>query len=108
MPSRLGPIEIRCEALPYPVVRACERLGFRSPLDVPWFHRPHYLETPNPALAAPAAGWMPWFGKGRRPCRCGLPLPVLEKYTFIFPPDLEMYYLLGQCPKCRSIFWEAA
>lgn len=36
MISRLGTPEIFCDAPPYAVVRACETLGFQSPLDVRW------------------------------------------------------------------------
>jgi hypothetical protein len=31
-----GPTEVDCDAPPYAIVRACARLGFRSPPDVRW------------------------------------------------------------------------
>jgi hypothetical protein len=42
--SRLGPINIDCDAPAYGVVEACEKLGFQSPLDVRWCGMSHVHE----------------------------------------------------------------
>ena len=34
--SRLGPLEVMCDAPSYKVVQACRRVGVRSPEDVRW------------------------------------------------------------------------
>ena len=36
MSSKLGPIEILCEAPPYPIVQACHMIGIKRPEDVRW------------------------------------------------------------------------
>jgi len=43
-----------------------------------------------------------------RNCSCGRGLPALERYTFTFRNGSEASYLLGQCSRCRTIFWEEA
>ena len=45
MPSRLGPIDIDCDAPNYPIVKACERLGMYCPEDVRWCRMSHYLSA---------------------------------------------------------------
>jgi len=82
--SQFGQLEIWCDAPPYGVVRACKGCGFHSPLV---------------------------FGRGRQKeptCTCGHPLPDLKKYGFSFLSDKVGDYLLGQCRRCRTIFWDAA
>jgi hypothetical protein len=88
MSEELGPIDIVCDAPPYPVVRACQRLGFRDPQDVRWCRANHF--------AAP------------RSCACGQTLPPLESYTFTFVTGNQASYLLAQCRRCQSIYWEKA
>ena len=34
MSSRLGPLQIECDAPPYMIVSACRKIGFESPEDV--------------------------------------------------------------------------
>jgi hypothetical protein len=111
------PIDLPCEAPPYTVVRACEQLGFRTPLDVRWSRvdrRPHVHH-----------GGRPWDTFWRRPwellwgqspaaefepsapsCDCGQPLPPLEKYCFTFITGRQADYLMCQCRRCRAIFWQ--
>ncbi len=110
MSTRLGPIEIHCDAPPYSIVRACEMLGFLSPLDVPWYHRGRFLRCR--ARQTESFGVLLWkllFGckdPGQKRCVCGQLFPVLEEYTFTFQTMWETDYLLGQCPCCLTIFWE--
>jgi hypothetical protein len=110
MSGRLGPMEIGCDAPPYPVVRACEGLGFQSPLDVRWCR----LSRARNGRLEPGGGlglhlWEWLFGTGlprEATCACGQPLPALDKYTFTFASDKVADYRLGQCRRCRAMFWE--
>jgi hypothetical protein len=110
MSSQLGPLEIRCDAPRYPIVRACELIGLRSPLDVPWYHRGRYLShRDHDSGASGLLGWVQLLYRGRRPgqtCLCGKALPVLREYAFESASGVETNYLLGQCPRCRAIFWQ--
>jgi hypothetical protein len=110
MGNQLGSIDIDCDAPCYAVVQAGERLGFQSPLDVRWCRLNHYLEGRRES----GGGFHPWrwlFGGGlfrKTTCSCGKPVPVLEPYTFTFASKEECFYLLGQCCRCRTMFWEEA
>jgi len=109
MPNQLGPIEICCDAPSYPVVHACETLGFQTPLDVGWVR-----VSPLPLSGEPTedAGRSPWkwlFGNRQQQdncCHCGERLPTLERYTFQFLAGNSAHYLLGQCRRCGTIFWK--
>jgi hypothetical protein len=91
MAGRLGPIQIDCDAPPYAVVQACERLGFESPSDVRWCRMSHLLNgrvQPGGALALPF--WKRLFRRHRpeeRACACGRPLPALAKYSLRRRPE---------------------
>ncbi len=89
MSSELGPIDIHCDAPPYPVVRACQRVGLRSPQDVRWCRVNRF--------AAP---------EGRAGCRCRQARPRLESYTFTFVTGKQAAYFLAQCEACGTIFWD--
>jgi len=105
MSSQLGPIEICCDAPSYLIVQACERLRFRSPLDVPWWRLSHYLNENSSRFGV----WNLLFAKTRaekKTCHCGAPLPILEDYAFTFACGKVANYGLAQCPRCRTIFWE--
>ncbi len=110
MSTSFGPIDIDCDALPYPIVEACNRLGFRSAPDVRWCHMSHFQNTQD--LGANVIGGFAWllpFHKSRsrnKSCTCGNPLPTLEQFRFMFPSGKQDDYLLGQCYRCNTIFWE--
>jgi hypothetical protein len=101
--SRLGKLEVRCDAPAYSVVEACENLGFQSPLDVRWLRLGRFLKE---------QGQTPWqwiFGRSQDKeitCPCGQPMPKFDHYTFTFITNKMIDYLLGQCPRCRTMFWE--
>jgi hypothetical protein len=69
-------------------------------------------------LLQAAAGWTGMFNPrswmkllSRAPtdektCSCGEKLPPLECVTFTFSTGREEAYLLGQCPRCGTVFWE--
>jgi len=101
MSSELGPIDILCDAPPYSVVRACGRLGFVNPQDVRWCRV-------NRLAGQASTGFLAWIsGTGKVTCTCGRQMPRLESYTFTFVTGRQAYYYLGQCERCRSIFWDA-
>jgi hypothetical protein len=41
-----------------------------------------------------------------RVCSCGRDLPELENYAFTFQNGEQIEYEIGQCPRCRTIYWE--
>jgi hypothetical protein len=53
--------------------------------------------------------WKLFFGRGdpqEQTCTCGEPLPALEKYAFTLNSGRVLDYLLGQCARCRTVYWE--
>jgi hypothetical protein len=38
-------------------------------------------------------------------CFCHEKLPKLSKYRFTYSAGDEVTYSVGQCPKCRTVFW---
>jgi hypothetical protein len=110
MDPRSSTSEWECDSLPYPLVRACRKIGLRDPEDVRWCRLSH-VQNPRPR-------WRDLFRLGtwkvllglREPgpmhCCCGLPLPLLERYTFTLKSGRQEYFLLGQCETCRAIYWE--
>jgi len=60
----MEPIDIECDAPSYAFVEACEKVGFRSPLDVRWCRMSHFLGSQR----EPDGGFHPlrWlFGGGQ-------------------------------------------
>ncbi len=111
MSGRLETIEIRCDAPPYAIVHVCERVGFRTPLDVRWCRMSEFLKRDDGPWARLARAWKRFLGiKQRKPgtCTCGEPLPQLERYQFWTFAGKEAEYRLGQCRRCRTMFWEEA
>jgi hypothetical protein len=107
--SRLGPLEVSCDAPAYSVVRACQGLGFVTPEDVRWCRLSHVFEgkaVPEGATALQVWGWLFRNQAKEKPCVCGHPLPILETYTFTFASLKTANYLLGQCRHCHTIYWE--
>ncbi len=110
MAERLGPLEIDCDAPPYPIVRASRQVGLGSPEDVRWCRISHYPLGKDGwgdfwrhlALGTPRAGGP----TGGALCLCGQSLPVLERITFLLASGKGVTYLMGQCPRCHMIFWE--
>lgn len=110
MSARLGPVEIECDAPPYAVVQACGCLGFRRPLDVRWRHA-RELTTCRPPGARGLGRrlWSALLGRGRGPaCGCGQALGPLGRFEFTLRWGTEVEYLLGQCPRCATMFWKEA
>jgi hypothetical protein len=104
-----GPLEIDCDAPPYSIVRACTRIGIRTPEDVRWCRLGGLQEV--------AGSWRelirhPWklFGGAKsapgKACFCGHTVPRMDEFTFTMISGTERSYLLGQCDQCRTVFWE--
>jgi len=107
-----GTLEIECDATAYSIVRACRKLGFHAPEDVRWCQVGEASSMPRQR-----ASWLSfrhlksWFGKSepRSPaCVCGAKQPELESYSFTLVSGRETRLLLGQCRRCRTIFWKDA
>lgn len=105
------PVDLDCDSPPYPIVRACSRLGFRSPEDVRWCRLCPIVPPParQPSMFS-LQGLKSIFAKPEAPkgpaCVCGHPLPGLDRCSFTLASGKQVDYLLGQCPHCRSIFWQ--
>ena len=102
----LGPIDIECDAPDYSFVKTCEKLGFQSPLDVRWCRTSHFVGS-QPSAGSRLLRWL--FGGSQSPrttCTCGQPLPKMKNYACTFESGKEGRFLLGQCCRCRTMFWE--
>ena len=107
MAGTLHPLESRCDAPPFPVVGACQKVGFRSPLDVRWYRLSHFLAARSSRPSTPpGAEVFDTRPTRRKTCTCGEPLPRLEKYAITFVFEKVADYLLGQCRRCGTMFWE--
>lgn len=112
MSKQLGPIEISCDCPPYAIVKACTLVGLESPEDVRWCRLSSFLVE--------HAGWseftkmFSWhlvpvnrYLRGST-CTCGTQLPTMHRCLFTTSAGTSFSYMLGQCPRCRTIFWEDA
>jgi hypothetical protein len=101
--------EVACDAPPYCVVRRCQDVGFRRPLDVRWLRMRQVRPEPQ--------GWRRWFSLalwkrylGRRnrtglTCACGTSLPGLKRFRYVDGAGTATDYLLAQCGRCRTMIW---
>ena len=109
MPDQVGPIGINCDAPSYGIVRACAELGYETPLDVRWLHLDGAADRGPAKNFLAVRAWMPALGlhrKTERTCSCGHTLPTLERCTFILRAGIQVDYLLGQCCRCKTMFWQ--
>jgi len=91
-------------------VQGCAEAGFQTPLDVRWLR----LDRASGGRDKPKGlltfqNWTGAVGLGRpaeRTCSCGQDLPGLQRCVFILSCGRELEYLLGQCRRCRTIFWQ--
>jgi hypothetical protein len=111
MSKHLGPIEVECDAPSYPVVQSSRRCGIVSPEDVRWTRLSRFL-LERAAIGQGSLWGAPWnlFSARTHPaartCSCGQPLPELRRVTFSFDTGVSLSYALGQCPCCRTVFWD--
>jgi hypothetical protein len=104
MSKQLGPLEVSCDAPSYNIVEACTQLGFRAPEDVRWLRMSSFLNEYQGAW-----GFLKLPGLSPREdhrCTCGQPVPRMDRFTFVLITGKEMSYFLGQCERCRTMFWE--
>jgi hypothetical protein len=104
--------EIECDSPPYTIVQGCRLLGLQNPEDVRWCRLSNYCREQHGRLALlDPRTWKSLLGPGdpdRMTCCCGHRLPALERCTFTLLSGKERHYFLGQCQRCRTIFWEEA
>jgi hypothetical protein len=111
MSNQLGPLEVICDAPPYPIVQACNAIGVEAPEDVRWARMSHYLDLGDEPgeRSGDRSVWHkllhPVQGKEHL-CTCREKLPKLAKYRFTYSSGDEVTYSVGQCLKCRTVFWE--
>jgi hypothetical protein len=103
MPEQLGPLEIECDAPDYAIIKACSRLGLRSPEDVRWCH----LSRGHTARSAWHEILLGLIRPAQGSCVCGGSFPELQGYLFTFNTGSEITCVLGQCDRCRTIFWDS-
>ncbi len=111
MSKQLGPIEVCCDAPPYWVVRACRDLGVRTPEDVRWLRLSPFVRR-NRAAGHNVVSFVVRLFRGPAPrlgdgCTCGARLPELNVSLVVVDGVEPNGYRLGQCPQCRTVFWEA-
>jgi hypothetical protein len=110
--SQPGTLEVICDAPPYEVVRACEAVGFRTPLDVRWVRACHVVQRRPPGRGLFSfRRWLELLGVGKpagRACSCGDRLPDLRWHRFVYPAEGQSDYLLGQCRRCHTVYWDDA
>ncbi len=111
MSEKLGPLEVLCDSPPYPIVRACSLLGFSRPEDVRWCRLSQFLVdhagwwAMYKVLASWDAASMNRCLKDAK-CSCGEALPQLHRCMFSVSTGQSWTYVLGQCHRCRTMFWE--
>lgn len=108
MPVSNERIEGSCDAPCYEIVKACEALGYHSPLDVAWYHRRRYLGPTDAIGTLAAIASYALFGRAPRSqrCRCGRPMPELARCTFTFASTRQESLDIGQCSCCGTLFWD--
>jgi hypothetical protein len=108
--KQLGPIEICCDAPPYWIVRACHELGVRAPEDVRWLRMSAFrCQKPVPARSVAAFVAELFRGPATQPsasCTCGARLPELNASLIVVEEGEAITYRLGQCARCRTVFWD--
>lgn len=109
MTTRLGPVEIDCDAPPYEIVCSCEAAGLNSPLDVRWCRVSHLRgrAAEHPSLWSRACRMFGAAGRSEpRACSCGQRLPKLGRFRFVFLGQSAGEFVLGQCQRCKTVYWE--
>src|ERR1700694_2689116 len=110
--KRLKALEFHCDAPSYAVVRACNGCGFPFPLDGRGCRISHFLNGHNQCRRILGFRfWKELFARSRPKepaCTCGQPLPTLKAYAFTFFSEWVAIYFLGQCRRCKTMFWDVA
>ena len=90
----LGPLEIECDAPPYPIVQACNAIGVVKPEDVRWVSISAFAKSKKDASK-----------KEKELCYCLEKLPVPAKFNFTYAHGAVHSYSVGQCQKCKTVYW---
>jgi hypothetical protein len=107
--TNLESLDLECDAPSYSIVKISQILGFQSPVDVRWCRLSHF-----PGGERGRQGFWTrlrrfFFSRTeakRKTCTCGQPLPDMKRLALAHLFPQEVNYFLGQCPRCRTIFWE--
>ena len=111
MAKHLGPIEILCDAPPYSIIQACNRIGVQRPEDVRWCRMSRFAQDQVPGQVIAGHAWKSLLGMSagkKGACGCGQDLPLLEKCTFTFITGRQASYYIGQCKRCHRVYWDEA
>lgn len=111
MSKALGPLEVYCDAPEYSVVRATRKIGVVSPEDVPWRRIRSFLGQKTGGRNFLFDLWRSlcsWGIPAQKSCPCGADFPRLRRIRVTFDTGEQERFLLGQCPRCRTVFWEHA
>jgi hypothetical protein len=109
MLGNLETFQLECDAPSYCIVRISQILGFESPLDVRWCRLRHFLGSQSERQSLWSRLWNFFIGRTepkRKTCTCGRLLPDMKRLALAHLFPQEGNYFLGQCPRCRTIFWE--
>ena len=77
--------------------------------DVPWRRMSHFLGGHFHQDLAREGTWKSLFGASKPrevTCVCKQKLPRMEEYVFAFLSGIEERYLVGQCTRCRAVYWD--
>jgi hypothetical protein len=103
-------LEIRCDAPAYSIVQACRMVGIQNPEDVRWCRLSQLREGQARQLELFKPHTWKAFWEMQEPagscCSCGQGIPRLEQITFTYLSGKAVNYFVGQCPRCRTVFWE--
>lgn len=98
MDDRLAETILIADCPPHPIVEASGACGVESPCDVRWFKIENYIALYSQVLEE-------IHFSSEHYCACKEKLPKLAKYRFTYSSSDEVVYALGQCAKCRTVFW---
>jgi hypothetical protein len=101
-------LDSTCDAPPYAIVQACRRIGVRKPEDVRWcrLHQGRHGWTPEFFRLRFWTKWLTNARSGIARCSCGKDVPEPVRCTFTFNTGREVDYLIGQCRRCQTVFWD--
>jgi hypothetical protein len=112
MAEELFPIQIDCDAPPYPIVEGTRLIGCTSPEDVRWFRYSRFTSGAYEGQEIiNLRKWTSLLGLSAAApqvlnCTCGQKLPRLERFTFTLSDESTVDYHIAQCERCHTIFWD--
>lgn len=107
---QIRPLRIVCDAPPYEVVKAGERIGLRSPEDVRWHRQSAASSKTGRRKTLAGRLWHLLFAFGlpeiEEKCGCGGTLSERRSIRLRTLAGSEIRYALAQCGRCRTIVWD--